>query len=315
VRTALAVFVEAWRGLTLDQKNVWAQLASGMIKGKESDARMNRGGLISVPRGPFSGYNAYIACNLNRYTYGYSVLTDILEDAPLGRALPEPLLSFAVTKAGRELTAAWTYINPGPLEERLGIWIRSVDAGIHPQMIYTEARNADGSTVIAEARRTSGIDVTLPNGVYQLQAIIVNQYGLTTAPSELVLIQLGGADVFTYFAVREPILNLDNQVTPLGPIRIELSALIPDGAHSAIVLVQISQVTAGTAGAATLRVRKDLFQGASIVLEVNRSPTVPNMKSDCAIMGIHSNRTIEYDMDYSGDAQYDLDIYLLGYVE
>ena len=189
-RAALAVFVEAWRGLTVNQRRFWVHLAAQMRRGQASDASVSRGDLITVPRGPFSAYSAFITCNMNRYMYRYSDLDDVIVIAPLIRPLIEPLLTFTVGFAGVTITATWTYITPGPLDQRLGIWLKSAEAGIHPQLIYTEARNANGNVPLTSARGANGNSIDFPNGVYYLQAIIVDQYGFTTAPSQLVPVKV-----------------------------------------------------------------------------------------------------------------------------
>lgn len=312
VRTALSQFIIAWRSLTLSQKQAWEQVAAKLIRGKESDARMNRGGLISVPRGPFSAYNAFIALNLNRYLYGYSVLTDVLTDAPNNMTLPEPLLNFSAVVVARTITASWQYINPGPLTQRLGIWIKSNDAGIHPQLIYTEARNANGSASFTEARKTSGITVDLPNGVYQLQAIIVDNNGLTTSPSELVFVQLGGADVFTYFATRQTVLALANVVADVAWTEIDLSALIPAGAHTAILAAEgIVNVAGGQP--AVVEFRRDATQGAA-----HRYPiagglaALPGGGFSCPLT---SARKIEYFINIAAPMDMAVNVFLVGYIE
>ena len=189
-RAALAVFVEAWRDLTIGQKRLWIQVANQMRHGQESDASVSRGDLIMVPRGPFSAYSAFITCNMNRYMYRYSDLDDVLTAAPIKKPILEPLLTFWASFAGVTITPEWTYITPGAVDAMLGIWLKSSEAGIHPQLAYTEPRNADGNVPLTSARGANGYPVDLPNGVYSVQAIIVDQYGFTTAPSQLVSVKV-----------------------------------------------------------------------------------------------------------------------------
>jgi len=312
VRSALAEFVNAWRGLPLDKKQLWTQMITKFPRLDESDARMNRGGLITVPRGPFSGYNAFIACNMNRYTSGYSPVTDILEDAPINAEVPEAIKNLSATKAGRVITVAWEYINPGPREERLEIWIRSIDAGIHPQLIYSEDRNADGNTDISTVRKTSGIDVELPNGVYQLQAMIVNQYGLTSQPSELVYIQLGGEDVFTYFSTRQQVVNLNNVVADIAWTTLDLSSLIPAGAHTAILLMEHTNNVAGGAPS-YFAARKDATQAGACKGLI--TPATNAQGGTPFICPITTDRKIDYMVDITAPMDVDVDVYLIGYIE
>lgn len=315
-RAALAVFVKAWQGLTLAQKSQWPTVACSFIKGQESDARMNRGGLIQVPRGPFSGYNAFIALNMNRFTSGFSTLTEILEDAPIARTTPEPLKSFSAVVEGRTITASWEYINPGPLPERLEIWIKSVSAGIHPQLLYTEARNADGDTDITQAQGASGILTNLPSGVYQLQAMIVNQYGLTTAPSELVFVQIGAEDMFTYLTSRQPVLSLVGVAADVAATEIDMSAFIPPGAHSAIIQTEVVTTAGVLANLANFTLRKNLAQGDSIVVGIAGGHSALLVQSDEGIMQITDARKIEYRVfSHSGaPLVFNVEVFLLGYV-
>lgn len=313
LRTAMAVFVQAWRGLTLQQKQLWIQVGCEFIRGLESDAKLNTGGLITVPRGPFSGYNAFIACNMNRYTSGYSLITDVLETAPLAQEKPAPLKSFSAVVGGRTITASWTYITPGPLDERLEIWIKSVPAGIHGQLIYTEARNADGSKDITQARKTSGILVDLPNGVYQLQAMIVNKYGLTTAPSELVFVQIGAEDMFTYLAVREKIINLMALAAGVPDTDLDLSLFIPAGAHTAILEARLYVATTNPGGTAGLHLYKSAAQGDAIHLQCQMDDyTMHNDNGHCPI---DTARHIRYLVDFSSlSGNVDVEVWLLGYI-
>lgn len=313
-RAAMTVFVQAWKNLTLDQKQLWRVLAVDFIRGKESDARMNRGGLISLPRGPFSGYNLFIACNMNRYMSGYAPLTDILEDAPISKAKPEPLKTFSVSKAGRTLTPAWEYITPGPLNERLEIWIRSIDAGVHPQLIYTEARNADGSTDIVHIRKTGGAWSYLPNGVYQLQCQIVNEYGLVSPPSELVYIQLGGADTFTYLPARLNVFTLNNQAVSIPDTDVDLSATIPAGAHAAIVVLTMYTTAIGTAGTKSFQLYNSLAQGDALRILQDNSQN--DLEGKQAHIPLSSDRHMRYSYTHAGvGGTTTLALDLLGYIE
>lgn len=313
-RAAMTAFVEAWKGLTLDQKQLWNVLSVDFIRGKESDARMNRGGLISLPRGPFSGYNTFIACNMNRYSSGYSAIDEILEDAPIGKAKPDPVSETIIGKTGRQITYGFNFTVEEPREERVVVWIRSIDAGIHPQIIYTEARD-DGNTIsITEAKKTSGIWVTLPNGVYQLQTQITNQYGLTSPPSELMFIQLGGADTYTYLTPRVQVLDLNAQAGNVGITDIDLSGEVPEGAHSAIILAEIIPTALGGAGLNELLLCKSAAQGVCVVVTNIQPQNDQNFET--AIMAITSDRKIRYAFNFSGaPAAFDLNVWLLGYIE
>lgn len=195
VRAAMQAFVTKWKSLTQAEHDAWEQMRSEFPAGGESDAKLSRGGLITVPRGPFTAWNAFLACNMNRYLSGYSLLTDILIAPPIGFSKPEPLKTVSATAGIGEVTFCWEYITPGPRNERLEVWIKSVDAEVHPQLIYTEARNADGCTVITSVRGKGGIPLTPTPGTYRLQAMVVSQYGLTSQPSELVSARIETAEL------------------------------------------------------------------------------------------------------------------------
>jgi hypothetical protein len=311
-RSALAVFVSAWRGLTLAQKKTWDAYASYLIKSTESEGGRNSAGLIRIPRGPYSGYNAFISCNMNRYSYNYSILTSILLTAPITQQRPEPLKTLLAVVVGRTIAVSWEYITPGVKNERLGIWIKSVDADIHPQIIYTEARNADGTTIVSAVNKTSGTSISLPDGVYQVQAIIINEYGIITAPSELVKVQLGAASVDTYFANPIIALSLPNQNASTARTIIDVSASIPDGAIAAILLVG-ANVTVGASSVDNISTYQDATTSTPQIIATQPGVTVGTSFNQ-GIQPLKSDRSFEYDTTVNAGNTTGFFIFIIGYI-
>lgn len=316
-RDALSAFVTAWKNLTLAQKQAWSQIACQMIKGQESQGKRDRGCLIPVSRGPFSAYNAFVSCNLNRHSSGFSDLDEVLETAPDNIVLPEPLKSFSATVTDHGITASWEYVNPGPRFERLEIWIKSTGAKVHRQLLYTEARNADGSVELTSARGRLGTWIAFPPGVYSLQARIVNKDGFPTAPSELAFVQIGGAEMFTYLATRLNILNLPDVRANIAYTQIDLSATIPEGAHSAMISVEATAHAGAAAQICNVHIRKDVAAGDTFIHGVHAGNANTLVLCESSTVPITIGRQLEYAVtDHPGAALgVGLQVYLIGYIE
>jgi len=312
VRLSTATFVSAWQSLTLAQQQAWCEVAHTFPTGKESDAKLSRGGLVTVPRGPFSAWNAFLACNMNRYMSGYSTITDVLIVPPVGLSLPEPLKSVSATSSTGSITFSWTYINPGPKNERLEVWIKSNDALVHPQMIYTEARNADGSVTITSVRSRGGLYIVPPRGTYRLQAQIVDKYGRTSQPSELVLTRILGDDMFTYLSDPVLVLNLTGVVAPVARTPLSLAAQIPAGAHSAILRIQIQQTAFGAAGNKLATYRDAVVTIPQ--MEVQSDTAANIVVEDEGLQPIDTARAIEYGIACGAASTLTCKIYLIGYI-
>jgi len=312
VRTATAVFVSAWQSMTLAQQQAWVEVAATFPTGKESDAKLSRGGLVTVPRGPFSPWNAFLACNMNRYLSGYSLITDILIVPPLGLSLPEPLKALHATSSTGQIFVDWEYINPGPKAERLEIWIKSVDALVHPQMIYTEARNANGTLTISAVRSRGGVYITPPRGTYKIQAQIVDKYGRTSQPSELVLTRIQGDDMFTYFTIDQQVISFGSQTANIAETDLDLSLLIPAGAHSAIFLIELRS-NDGAGGRSQLRLRKSA--GTHDMMTGTIKGDNWGSAFDNGVCEIDSARHIKYQFAIlDGTANIAIVLHLLGYI-
>jgi len=313
VRAALSVYTTAWRGMTLTQQQDWALVAARFPTGNESDAKLNRGGIVTVPRGPFNAWNAFLACNMNRYLSGYCTVNDVLVTAPITRPLPDPLKTVSVTGIPMRITFSWEYITPGVANERLEVWIRSNDANIHPQLIYSEAKNANGSVDIELVRSRGGLWVIPPAGLYKLQAMIVNEFGLTSAPSEIVQVKIGGDDVFTYLA--EPV-QVENQApggASVARSAVDISGNVPVGAHTAILLLECGRIIAAGGVTTYLKTWRDAVQ---VLPDANIAHILTDVSvgHDQMLQPITTARTFEREFSLGVADTAGYAIWLIGYI-
>lgn len=312
VRFVLSILTVEWQNLDLDEQLAWKQLTIYFPQGKASDAKLSSGGLITTPRGPFSGWNCFLANNMNRFISQYPVVPAVLTFPPIGEEMPEPVRNLSAVAATGKITVSWTYLLPGPSTDYLQIWIKSVDAMVHGQVIYTIPKNANGSYTITQVKSRGGLWITPPRGTYKLQAQIIDENGFVSAPSRLVQVRIKGDDVFTYLASPTNVLSLPGQVASIARTVLDLSTFIPAGAHSAILRCNMVTAVGATLGD-QLRLYRDAVPIQS-AMNLTNGQALATVIDEEGVVPISTTRTIDYVFDQGAGNTTDLYIYLVGYI-
>lgn len=120
--------------------------------------------------------------------------------------------------------------------------------------------------------------------------------------------------MFTYLAARLQVLDINAQGAAIADTELDLSGSIPDGAHSALVLVEMIPVALGVGAANEFHVYKSLAQGDQV--KMWQLGVQNDQFHETAVIPISADRKIRYSFVWAGvPATCDLNIWLLGYIE
>ncbi len=265
--------------------------------------------------GPMSGFNMFLMRNLNRYSAGITPLTNIMKDAPLGLPRPEGFKTVSVTATANSITFSWTLINNVPKTDRFKLWIRSVDAKVHPQLVQHAPMFPESSITITTVKSVSGIPISLPPGRYELQAQVINVFGKTGVDSERLQIRIG-PDNFNFVEISpaQTILGAAGLSPTTAWATISLLGIIHPMANAIQVMVELLK-TAGVPGnLSEVQLRRDSTQGVCLGFTVNDGAIPSYFSTDSGIIPVTSLSSFDWRLTGPAGAElYSVNIYLLGY--
>jgi hypothetical protein len=318
-RTAASYISQQYANLQPIDDGSWEAEAAAINKERKGNA----GGpgchdsIMKGHTGPMSGFNAFLLRNYNRYSAGITPYTQILTNPNLGVPRPEGLATTQAVVVNNTIVFSWTLITNVPKLDRLKLWIRSIDAHIHVQLIATAPCFPAGSITISTVRSVSGIPITLPPGRYNLQAKVTDINGRESVDSEVITVRLG-PDNFNqvYFAPRTLLVNLPNLAAAIPWTTLSVAGLVPPNANAIIVYTEIETFLAGLAGTyAIINLRKDVTQGISLQRQITGNAPAIVPVSDSGIIPLTSTLSFDYQVTKSVDVTtYNARVYLIGYV-
>jgi len=269
--------------------------------------------VFKTHRGPYSGANVFLMCNENLYTSGIAPFQAVKRDAPLGLPRPEGLLTFTATVVNNTIVVAWTLISNVPKLDRMKIWIKSIDAKIHPQLAGTAPCFPAGTFTISTVRAIGGIPISLPPGKYQIQAQTVNEYGKTGVPTTILTVRVG-PDNFTpfYFSPRLLLLSLPGQTANIPWTTLSVAGIAPATANAILLYATLERLAGGAPPEnAILNIRRDSTQGIAEQLEsIYALPAAQN-----SIIPLTPLLTFDYSFTRIGaNGLYAVSIYAIGYI-
>jgi hypothetical protein len=271
--------------------------------------------LIKKKKGPYSPSNMFLLINENRYKAGLAVFTDILRDAPLGRPRPEALRTVSAVVAGNNIEFSWTLITNVPKTDRLILWIRSINAKIHPQVAGNAPCFPAGTFTISTVRAISGIPISIPPGVYELQAQTVNDYGKTGVVSELLRLRVGPDNLTpVFYSPRQTLVALPLVAADIPWTTVSVAGIVPPQANGLIIYAEIFGIGPNI-NSATLAIRKAATQGPCIQLVSLPFIQTPQPKANNGIVPITDPLTFDYSvLGVLPLNAYGINIFAIGYI-
>ncbi|MCW4048984.1 MAG: DUF6266 family protein [Candidatus Bathyarchaeota archaeon] len=196
IRARLSDLSKRWYNTLTDaQRAVWEEYALQLGSAQDSNQAQEGGTKVVIPqnRGVMSGFNAYVMANALGFSAGIFPLGFHVDNAPLGVDPPNAPTNLAcecrsISGNGNVLSLTWNKpIEPPTLGiGRYRIWLLSLDAGVHRQIVLNLA-SANEATVVVLVNIAQGqqSDIRFLPGHYHIQIDFINPNGQKSPPSNV----------------------------------------------------------------------------------------------------------------------------------
>lgn len=196
IRARLSDLAKRWYNtLTTEQRMVWEEYADQLGSAQGSDQAQEGGTKVVIPqnRGVMSGFNAFVMLNSLAFSAGRYGQGEYTDDAPLNIDPPNAPTGLtcecrSISGNGNVLSLDWTApVTPPALENaRTRIWLLSLDAGVHKQMVFN-LDAAQEATVVVQVNIAQGqlTDIRFCPGHYHIQLDTISDVGQKSAPSNV----------------------------------------------------------------------------------------------------------------------------------
>jgi len=170
--------------LTVNQRALWNEYAEALAP-IEGDAGGTKN-IIPQSRNVMSGYNAYIMLNCLGYSADAIAMGGFVDDAPIGQDPPNQCTNLVATWNGATCEIDLTWVDPIDIHGATGIriWLVSLDAGVHKQIVLT-AVPASQAASIGAVKVANGAPQNIEDlpGHYHIQIDAVGPFGQKGPPS------------------------------------------------------------------------------------------------------------------------------------
>lgn len=196
VRNYMAGASQYWHTtLTAEQRILWNEYAQSRGSAASQTGPNSNGGcgtknLIPGNGGVMSGFNAFCANSTRAYSAGIVAVGTYVADPLIGVDAPNAPTGFICTYCDdtgtKTLRFAWVDPVVAPVGSVIRIWAKSLDAGVHRQILTSIAlavQTADVTQVRVALGQTVAIE-TVP-GHYHFQLDCISPSGKASPPSNI----------------------------------------------------------------------------------------------------------------------------------
>lgn len=185
MRARAAAASKRWNDtLTVNQRALWNEYAEAM------DPKPGNGGgtknIIPDNGGVMSGFNAYVMNNCLGYSADALAMGGFVDDAPVGQTPPNAVTNLAAVWNAVTCCIDLTWTDPIGIHGATGIriWLVSLDAGVHKQLVQNAVPASEAASICA-VKVANGAPQNIRDlpGHYHIQLDAVNIWGQKGPPS------------------------------------------------------------------------------------------------------------------------------------